>query len=129
MLFGGGDHDWAAAELGAWLAAGAGVPLRLVGARSAGHDGAGDASRLLASASIAIQRLVGVEVVARPGRPGAQRVVAAAGSAGAVVVGLSAPMAARGARSVTASARRRRHADAHRAPGARAPAASRRATG
>ena len=89
VLFGGGDHDWAAAELGAWLAAGAGVPLRLVGARRTGHGGAGDASRLLASASIAIQRLVGVEadpVLADPGPGGA---VAAAGTSGAVVVGLS----------------------------------------
>ena len=54
-----------------------------------GRDGAGDASRLLASASIAIQRLVGVEadpVLADPGPDGA---VAAAGTSGAVVVGLS----------------------------------------
>ena len=89
MLFGGGDHDWAAAELGAWLAAGAGVPLRLVGARSTGHDGVGDASRLLASASIAIQRLVGVEVEPVLADPGPSGVVAAAGPSGAVVVGLS----------------------------------------
>ena len=55
VLFAGGDHDWAAAELGAWLAAGASAPLRLIGVR--GRDG-GDASRLLASASIAIQQVV-----------------------------------------------------------------------
>ena len=73
VLFGGGDHDWAAAELGAWLAAGAGVPLRLVGARGTGRDGAGDASRLLASASIAIQRLVGVEVEPVLADPGPER--------------------------------------------------------
>ena len=30
--FGGADHDWAAVELGAWLAKGRGAPLRLVGA-------------------------------------------------------------------------------------------------
>ena len=89
VLFGGGDHDWAAAELGAWLAAGAGVPLRLVGARGTGGDGAGDASRLLASASIAIQRLVGVEVEPVLADPGPSGVVAAAGPSGAVVVGLS----------------------------------------
>ena len=39
VLFGGGDHDWAAAELGAWLAAGAGVPLRLVGAGARARRG------------------------------------------------------------------------------------------
>ena len=89
VLFGGGDHDWAAAELGAWLAAGAGVPLRLVGARGAGGDGAGDASRLLASASIAIQRVVGVDVDPVLADAGPSGVVAAAGSSGAVVVGLS----------------------------------------
>ena len=89
VLFGGGDHDWAAAELGAWLAAGAGVPLRLVGARSTAHGGAGDASRLLASASIAIQRLVGVEADPVLADPGPSGVVAAAGTSGAVVVGLS----------------------------------------
>ena len=89
VLFGGGDHDWAAAELGAWLAAGAGVPLRLVGARGTGRDAPGDASRLLASASIAIQRVVGVEVDPVLADPGPSGVVAAAGSTGAVVVGFS----------------------------------------
>ena len=89
VLFGGGDHDWAAAELGAWLATGAGVPLRLVGARGTGGEGTGDASRLLASASIAIQRLVGVEVEPVLADPGPSGVVAAAASAGVVVVGLS----------------------------------------
>ena len=89
VLFGGGDHDWAAAELGAWLAAGAGVALRLIGARGPGGDGAGGASRLLASASIAIQRVVGVEVEPVLADPGPRGVVAAAGSAGVVVVGLS----------------------------------------
>jgi DNA-binding SARP family transcriptional activator len=34
--FGGADHDWAAVELGAWLARGWGVPLRLGGAGGGG---------------------------------------------------------------------------------------------
>ena len=59
VVFAGGEHDWAAAELGAWLAAGASARLQLVGVR--GRDGS-DASRLLASASIAIQQVVGVDV-------------------------------------------------------------------
>ena len=86
VLFAGGDHDWAAAELGAWLAAGASAPLRLIGVR--GRDG-GDASRLLASASIAIQQVVGVDVEPVLADAGAEGLIAAAGSAGVTVVGLS----------------------------------------
>jgi hypothetical protein len=89
VLFGGGDHDWAAAELGAWLAAGAGVALRLVGARTSGSGSGGDASRLLASASIAIQQLIGVAVEPVLADPGPEGVVAAAASSGTAVVGLS----------------------------------------
>jgi DNA-binding SARP family transcriptional activator len=58
--FGGGVNDWAALELGAWLASSAGVPLRLVGTASDPSRGRRDASRLLADASLAVQRVVGV---------------------------------------------------------------------
>src|SRR5262249_6437634 len=57
--FGGADHDWAAVELGAWFALGMRLPLRVAGA-AIGADG-GDASRLLASASLAVQRAFGVD--------------------------------------------------------------------
>ena len=53
--FAGTEHDWAAIELAAWLARNRSSPLRLAGA-STGAEG-GDASRLLASASLAIQRV------------------------------------------------------------------------
>jgi DNA-binding SARP family transcriptional activator len=86
VLFAGGDHDWAAAELGAWLAAGARAPLRLIGVR--GRDG-GDASRLLASASIAIQQVVGIDVEPVLADAGPGGLVAAAGAVGVAVVGLS----------------------------------------
>ena len=56
--FGGGDHDWAALELAAWIAAAAGAPLKLLGA--AGGDGQGDASRLLGSASLVVQQFAGI---------------------------------------------------------------------
>ena len=56
--FAGADHDWAALELGAWLAASADLPLRLVG--TAAGAGRRDASRLLADASLAVQQVVGV---------------------------------------------------------------------
>jgi DNA-binding SARP family transcriptional activator len=58
--FGGGEHDWAALELGAWFASAANTPLQLVGARADPARGQRDASRLLANASLAVQRLVGV---------------------------------------------------------------------
>ena len=56
--FAGAEHDWAAVELGAWLARARGAVLRLAGA-AVGVDGR-DASRLLAHASIAVQRALGV---------------------------------------------------------------------
>jgi Kef-type K+ transport system membrane component KefB len=55
--FGGADQDWAAVELGAWLATTSGVPLRLVGVAK-GEDR--DPSRLLVNASIVVQQLTGV---------------------------------------------------------------------
>ena len=55
--FGGADQDWAAVELGAWLATTSGVPLRLVGVAK-GEDR--DPSRLLVNASVVVQQLTGV---------------------------------------------------------------------
>ncbi len=86
VLFAGADHDWAAAELGAWLAAGGSSPLQLIGVR--GRDGA-DASRLLASASIAVQQVVGIDVEPVLADAGPEGLAAAAASAGVAVVGLS----------------------------------------
>jgi DNA-binding SARP family transcriptional activator len=58
--FGGTEHDWAALELATWLASAGGAPLRLVGTRADPARGRRDASRLLANASLAVQRLVDV---------------------------------------------------------------------
>jgi hypothetical protein len=89
VLFAGSEHDWSAAELGAWFAAGSERPLRLVGVRRGpGHE-PGDASRLLASASIAIQRLVGVDVEPSLADPGAAGMVAAAPPTGTAIIGFS----------------------------------------
>ena len=85
--FGGGEHDWAALELGAWLAPAAGAPLRLVGTRAA-RAAERDASRLLADASLAVQRVVDVDaepVLADP----AGRARRGREPAGLVVVGVS----------------------------------------
>ena len=85
VVFAGGEHDWAAAELGAWLAAGVSARLQLIGVR--GRDG--DASRLLASASIAIQQVVGIDIEPVLADAGPDGAVVAASAAGVVVVGLS----------------------------------------
>ncbi len=85
--FGGGEHDWAALELGAWLASATGAPLRLVGTRADPRSGRRDASRLLADASLAVQRVADVD--AAPVLAGADALVAAVAEAGLVVVGIS----------------------------------------
>jgi hypothetical protein len=85
--FAGAEHDWAAVELGAWLARNRSSPLRLAGAAT-GADG-GDASRLLASASLAIQRALGVPTEPVLVDPSPDALVAAARGASAVIVGLT----------------------------------------
>lgn len=84
--FGGASHDWAAVELGAWLALSTGASLRLAGA-SDGYGGR-DASRLLASASLAVQRALGVPAEPLLVAPDADALVAAADSS-IVTVGLT----------------------------------------
>ena len=87
--FGAAEHDWAALELGAWIARATGAALRLIGAASdAGQDGR-DASRLLADASLIVQRTTGVlasPLLATPGRAGVR---ALADGAGLLIAGLS----------------------------------------
>ena len=84
--FAGTDHDWSAIELGAWLAGSWQVPLRLAGPAV---EGGRDASRLLASASLAVQRALGVAAEPLLVEPGSKALVAAAEEAGVTVVGLS----------------------------------------
>jgi DNA-binding SARP family transcriptional activator len=85
--FGGGEHDWAAIEIGAWIAAAESRPLRLVG--STGEPGGRDASRQLASASLAIQLAFGVAAEPLLVPPGAAGVLAACEGAALAVTGLS----------------------------------------
>jgi DNA-binding SARP family transcriptional activator len=85
--FVGADHDWAAVELAAWLAWALDAPLRLAGPRE-GVAGRG-ASRLLANASIAVQRTLGVEAEPLLLEPGKAALLAAADASALVVVGLS----------------------------------------
>jgi DNA-binding SARP family transcriptional activator len=87
--FGGGEHDWAALELAAWVTSAASLPLRLVG--TAGDEGGGrrDASRLLADASLAVQRVVGVESEPILVEPAEAALVGAVERASIVVVGVA----------------------------------------
>jgi Kef-type K+ transport system membrane component KefB len=86
--FGGVEHDWAALELGAWIAAATNAPLNLLGAAGQTEDRA-RVSRLLGDASLLVQQYGGISarpVVAEGGREG---VIEAATGAGLLVVGLS----------------------------------------
>lgn len=85
--FTGAEHDWSAVELGAWFALGTELPLVLAGA-SSGAEG-GDASRVLASASLAIQRAFGVHADPLLVEPTAQALVDATEDAAVVIVGLT----------------------------------------
>ena len=87
--FGGGEHDWAALELGAWLAAATGSPLRLVGTRADPRSGRRDASRLLADASLAVQRLVEVDATPVLAEPDPAALLEAVADGAVVVVGVS----------------------------------------
>ena len=87
--FGGAENDWAALELAAWLASAARLPLCLVGSRSDLSRGRRDASRMLADASLAVQRIA--DVVAHPVlvEPSQPALLEAVDAATAVVVGIS----------------------------------------
>jgi DNA-binding SARP family transcriptional activator len=90
--FGAAEHDWAALELGAWAAKALGRGLRLAGGVGDGRD----ASRLLADASLVVQRSTGVlaePCLAEPGRRGLR---ALAAGAGLLVLGLRDTWAADG---------------------------------
>ncbi|MGZ6644073.1 MAG: BTAD domain-containing putative transcriptional regulator [Solirubrobacteraceae bacterium] len=94
--FGGHEHDWAAAELGAWSAEATGAPLQLLGTRSDPRTGRRDASRLLGHASIALQRGLGIAAAPVLVAPGTDGIVAAVEHAALVVVGLSDRFAGEG---------------------------------
>ena len=83
--FGGGEHDWAALELAAWLASSSSVALKIVGRKGVPRD----ASRLIADASLAVQRLVDVDTEPLLGEPTENALVEAVAGASAVVVGMS----------------------------------------
>jgi DNA-binding SARP family transcriptional activator len=83
--FAGTDDDWAALEIAAALASGCGLQLRLVGPGS--RDGQRDASRLLASASLAVQRVSAIQAESMLAAPHAAALAEAVTGATGVVVG------------------------------------------
>jgi hypothetical protein len=87
--FSGGEHDWAALELATWLAAATNAELVLVGSASDRESGRRDASRLLAHAALAAQRLAGVSTRPLLAPPSPDRLRRAVEPAGAVIVGVS----------------------------------------
>jgi DNA-binding SARP family transcriptional activator len=87
--FGGGEHDWAALELGAWLASATGRALSLVGTKAESASGRRDASRLLADAALAAQRVVGVDTRPVLAEPTEDALIASVESAALVVAGIS----------------------------------------
>ena len=86
--FGGAEHDWAALELGSWLAASTGAPLKLLGAAGQTDEGS-SVTRMLADAGLLVQQATGIAtepLVVAGGRNG---IAAAAAGAGLLVIGLS----------------------------------------
>ena len=102
--FTGAEHDWAAVELGAWIARASDARLVLAGS-SVGPKG-GDASRLLASASLIVQRAVGIGTLPLLIDPGVTGLVEAAEGAGLVVFGLPADWLEKGLGEVRAAVAR-----------------------
>jgi DNA-binding SARP family transcriptional activator len=85
VLFGGGEHDWAAIEIGAWIAGARDAALKIAGPARGGER---DASRALASASLAVQRVLGIAAEPALVAPSDRDVLAAVADAAIVVVGL-----------------------------------------
>jgi hypothetical protein len=77
--FGGGREEWAALELGAWLARAYTLPLRLLGTQGVGAGR--DASRTLASASLVLQRFANAPAEPRLVSPGPEGILGERGSA------------------------------------------------
>jgi DNA-binding SARP family transcriptional activator len=87
--FGGAEHDWAAVELGAWLARADHAQLRLAGSAAVPEQGKRDASRLLSHGALAVQRVLGISAMPLLTPPGEQGMLEASRDVGLLVVGLS----------------------------------------
>jgi DNA-binding SARP family transcriptional activator/class 3 adenylate cyclase len=86
--FGGAEHDWAAVEIGAWLASAHSLTLELLGSSAEPERGKRDASRSLAVVSLVVQRAAGISAKPVLVAPGEELMETTRG-AGLLVVGLS----------------------------------------
>jgi Kef-type K+ transport system membrane component KefB len=86
--FGGAEHDWAALELGSWLSATTGAPLKLLGVGGQSEDGK-SVTRMLADAGLLVQQSTGIATEPLVIADGGEGVVSAATGAGLLVIGLS----------------------------------------
>ena len=75
--FGGAEHDWAALELGSWLAAATGAPLKLLGAAGQTDEGK-SVTRMLADAGLLVQQATGIATEPLVVAGGREGIVAAA---------------------------------------------------
>jgi class 3 adenylate cyclase len=94
--FAGTEHDWAALELATTIAATTGVSLVLTGSNAPSGEDEGDASRLLAAASLIVQQIGGLIAEPLLIPRGAGAVVEAATHASHVLTGVPADYAVRG---------------------------------
>src|SRR5439155_6472930 len=104
--FAGTEHDWAALELATTIAASNGSSLVLTGSNAASGDD-GDASRLLAAASLIVQQIGGLIAEPLLIPRGADAVVAAAVNASHVITGVPADYEAPGIGSTRCEVARR----------------------
>jgi DNA-binding SARP family transcriptional activator len=87
--FGGGQHEWAALEVAAAAARATGASLTLVGTKVDLRTRRRDASRLLADASLALQRVAGIDAAPVLVDADERALVEAVAGSGLVVAGVS----------------------------------------
>ena len=86
--FGGAEHDWAALELGAWIASANGAPLKLLGAAGQSEERT-KVTRLLGDAGLLVQQYAGISATPMVAELGREGIIEAAAGAGLLVIGLS----------------------------------------
>jgi DNA-binding SARP family transcriptional activator len=101
--FGGAEHEWAAVELGAWIAGTENRPLRLAGVEADPVAGRRDASRLLATATLLVQQVTGVETEPVLIAAGPDELSTVAGEARVLLLGLPDDWSSRGLGSTRAT--------------------------
>jgi DNA-binding SARP family transcriptional activator len=94
--FGGDEHDWVAAEIGAWIAHADSRPLQLVGAAARADGAKRDASRLLASVALLVQQVTDIDAVPTLVPPGADAILELARGAHALLLGVPGDWRERG---------------------------------